>query len=322
MPRQGGAKHLLITTSDGPGLTHIATGGADGTVVTDHPDGRAEIEIDASAGAGGPFMQAMRAQGGGGDGHDHGPIKATVVRHDHLRLDESVQIVPPAQRDRNMGDLGVFQVARARVTKGDWSHDVLVPYAQDVVENRWDGAPVRIPGTTSNLHLQLGQTRLQMPARITLEKFELVPYPGGEARQGSMFRDFKSTLTIENPRTGEKFTALAHMNNPVYFTEPGSVPVLGNFLPFKRSWLFFQAAYDPERQAWTILGVGNRPGVWVMTAGCVMIFVGLMYAFYVKPIIIRRMKANALAKAAQAAGKVPPKKRPADQAPELAAASS
>jgi hypothetical protein len=160
--------------------------------------------------------------------------------------------------------------------------------------------------------LQLGQTRLQLPARITLNRFDLVPYPGGEPRQGSMFRDFKSTLTVEDPRTGEKVTAVAHMNNPVYFEVPGPVPVLGKLSPFARSWLFFQAAYDPNAQAWTILGVGNRPAVWVMTAGCVMIFAGLLYAFYVKPILIRRMKQRAIEQA-QAAGKLPGKKAPAKQ---------
>jgi hypothetical protein len=37
-----------------------------------------------------------------------------------------------------------------------------------------------------------------------------------------------------------------------------------------------------------------------------MIFLGVIYAFYVKPIVIRRMKANALAKAQKAGTK--PKK--------------
>jgi hypothetical protein len=75
------------------------------------------------------------------------------------------------------------------------------------------------------------------------------------------------------------------MNHPVYF-DGGS-------------WLFFQAQWDPEGQRWTILGVGNRPGVPVMIGGCVMIVMGVLYAFYVKPIVIRRMKQKALQKAAE-----------------------
>jgi hypothetical protein len=75
------------------------------------------------------------------------------------------------------------------------------------------------------------------------------------------------------------------MNHPVYFGDG--------------SWLFFQAQWDPDGQRWTILGVGNRPGVNVMICGCVMIVSGVLYAFYAKPIIIRRMKRNALQKAAE-----------------------
>jgi hypothetical protein len=40
-----------------------------------------------------------------------------------------------------------------------------------------------------------------------------------------------------------------------------------------------------------------------MLCGCVMIVFGLIYAFYVKPIVIRQMKAAALARA-KAPGRV------------------
>jgi hypothetical protein len=59
------------------------------------------------------------------------------------------------------------------------------------------------------------------------------------------------------------------------------------------NWIFFQAGYDPDGQSSTI-GVGNRPGVGMMLMGCVMIVGGLLYAFYVKPIVVQRMKAKAL----------------------------
>ncbi|MBT7351028.1 MAG: hypothetical protein HN811_01060 [Phycisphaerae bacterium] len=37
-----------------------------------------------------------------------------------------------------------------------------------------------------------------------------------------------------------------------------------------------------------MLGVGNRNGVWMMLAGCVLSVIGMIYAFYVKPMIKRR----------------------------------
>src|SRR5690606_32155034 len=126
---------------------------------------------------------------------------------------------------------------------------------------------IKLPGSESSIQLALCNTRFRLPAKLTLANFELVPYPGGDAEaMRGMFRDFRSTLIIEDPRTQTSEPAVAHMNNPVYFDSG--------------RWLFFQAAYDGEGKAWTILGVGNRPCVWIMTTGCVMIFVGLMYAFY------------------------------------------
>ncbi len=78
---------------------------------------------------------------------------------------------------------------------------------------------------------------------------------------------------------------MASLNHPIYFNGG--------------RWLFFQAAYDPNvPHTWTQLGVGNRPAVRVMEAGCGLIVAGLLYAFYLKPVIIRRMKERALAEAA------------------------
>jgi len=74
------------------------------------------------------------------------------------------------------------------------------------------------------------------------------------------------------------------MNSPIYFDDG--------------RWLFFQSAWDPDQQKFSIIGVGTRPAVNVMLCGCVMIFAGLMYAFWIKPVIIANMKAAALARAA------------------------
>jgi hypothetical protein len=97
-----------------------------------------------------------------------------------------------------------------------------------------------------------------------------------------MFRDFKSTLDIIEPDR-KRGMGVASLNTPIYYDH-------GN-------WIFFQAGYDPDGQSSTI-GVGNRPGVVVMLCGCVMIVVGLMYAFYAKPVVIRWMKESAIKKAA------------------------
>jgi hypothetical protein len=62
---------------------------------------------------------------------------------------------------------------------------------------------------------------------------------------------------------------------------------------------YFQAMWDPGVEAHTVLGVGNREGVYGMLLGVMISIGGMIYAFYVKPGIIRRRKEAALAAAAQ-----------------------
>ena len=50
----------------------------------------------------------------------------------------------------------------------------------------------------------------------------------------------------------------------------------------------FQSGAAGDHWSWTVLGVGNRHGIWPMTLGCVLVVLGTLYAFYVKPILLRR----------------------------------
>ena len=74
---------------------------------------------------------------------------------------------------------------------------------------------MRIPGASAPLQLQLGFVPLPLPALLTLRKFELVHYPGGEGDNGP-FRDFRSTLEIQDA-TGERAVAVTSGNNPDLF---------------------------------------------------------------------------------------------------------
>ena len=65
---------------------------------------------------------------------------------------------------------------------------------------------------------------------------------------------------------------------------------------------FFQAQWDPptgprfegDRPSsgynYTMLGVGNRQGVQAQLVGCMVAVLGMIYAFYVKPVIKRRRR--------------------------------
>ncbi|MBV8782299.1 MAG: hypothetical protein JO353_12960, partial [Phycisphaerae bacterium] len=281
LPIQGREKHSILTAPTVPGVTEI----------TASFDGPADINTIATDSGVIHLAGASASE----NGAPHAPIELKVERQDHLRREDHVVDVPSALRDRDTGQAGLFQIVRLRLSSGDWSQTVYVPYSQYVAEEDWNDAgsenghtiaasrPIFVPGAKQPLEFRLGQEYDLLPAKITLDRFDAVPYDGAAKTGSNLMRDFKSTLTVEDRNTGEKFSDVAHMNHPVYFNSG--------------TWLFFQAQWDPDGQRWSVLGIGNRPGVPVMVGGCIMIVIGLLYAFYAKPIIIRRMKRNALRRA-------------------------
>lgn len=54
-------------------------------------------------------------------------------------------------------------------------------------------------------------------------------------------------------------------------------------------WTLFQSGAARDNWSYTILGVGNRNGIIPMVLGCVFITLGCLFAFYVKPVLIRRI---------------------------------
>jgi hypothetical protein len=54
----------------------------------------------------------------------------------------------------------------------------------------------------------------------------------------------------------------------------------------------------------TILGVGNNPGIHIIALGGILMVLGIPWAFYVKPALLRRRKL-AIQRELMAAGKIP-----------------
>jgi hypothetical protein len=261
-PDQNIERHTILTLTGSKAFTDVCVAADRAPVVTQIANGVGNLEM---------ALGSMR-------------MKVDVALKNDLQLSQEVQAVPAKERTREGGQSGAFQVLLAKVHSGDWSKVIAVPFTQFAEEPgvTWTAGNVSLPGTSAELELQLSNQFRPLPAAITLDKFELDHYPGGDDTS-MVQRDFKSYLTIEDLTNGQFTRDVAHMNHPVYYASG--------------DWLFFQAAWDAEGQRWTILGIGNRPGVWTMIGGCCLIFVGLMYAFYLKPVIVRRMKANAIAAA-------------------------
>lgn len=60
-------------------------------------------------------------------------------------------------------------------------------------------------------------------------------------------------------------------------------------------WTLFQSNAAGDHWSWTGLGVGNRTGITPMTLGSILVTLGCLYAFYVKPLILRRRWARSAA---------------------------
>ena len=72
---------------------------------------------------------------------------------------------------------------------------------------------------------------------------------------------------------------------------------------------YFQAQWDPPSAPrfggdppsaglnFTVLGVGNRNGVLLQLIGCAIAVLGMLYAFYYKPVLRRRIRDRAAASA-------------------------
>jgi len=277
-------RYTLVTMPDG-GITEIRTSRDQPAEIKRHASGKGEM-IVRQVPPRGPFQPKLSAE----ELEEFPIVRVGFERKESVRRVDTVTDVPKGKRDRDEGQAGIRQVITLKITAGESSKTVHVPFAQYAAENfaQWQGSEIWLPGAAKPLQLQLGNTLRPLPAKITLEKFELVPYAGGD-KIGGLMRDFRATLRVVDERAGIEKVGVAAMNEPVYFESKT------RWFEPDESWLFFQSGFNPQAaEQLSILGIGNRPGVVTMTVGSVMIGVGLLYAFYIKPIVVQRMKRKAL----------------------------
>jgi hypothetical protein len=149
---------------------------------------------------------------------------------------------------------------------------------------------------------------------IALKRFEMTPYPHSQTP-----RDFSSELIVTRlwSNRHEDVVRRTSLNEPLLertpFQRREDLPAVANMLGWLMSkiapnqYKFSQAGWDQagwmETVArvqrgelkqpfarYTILGVGNNPGIYIIATGAVMMSVGIPWAFYVKPWIMRRRK--------------------------------
>lgn len=207
-------------------------------------------------------------------------------------------IVPLSQRERDMGNLYSWVRASGDGLEPAWLQFQKYPFEgpADLLgrfKSLYAPTTLRVQtasGSWKDVEMVFSRERMALPDPIALETFELETNIGGYSEAGGSIRDYRSVLRFDDDGVWGEPVAVS-MNKPV---------------EHDGLW-FFQSQWDPPISAsangglpskglgYTVLGVGNRNGVYIQLFGCVVAVVGMIYAFYVKPLIKRRRRDRVLA---------------------------
>lgn len=200
-------------------------------------------------------------------------------------------VVPRTLRNRDARES--YSMVRVELTQGGTTQDLWVPFHQypvasptETLRRYWyDPARMILPDGRE-IEFVLSRERLPLPTPVVLEDFVVDSHVGGFTGRTSSILNWTSAVRFQEDdgQWGER--QLVSVNAP---TEHGGL------------W-YFQAQWDPPSGArfqgdppskglnYTVLGVGNRVGVGVQLLGCCIAVLGMIYAFYVKPLLIKRRR--------------------------------
>jgi hypothetical protein len=198
-------------------------------------------------------------------------------------------IVPKRQRDPGLSNqLSMIRVqvpgALESAADGAWLAYHHWPFESKVETLRrfiYQPTPVELKDGRT-IQLMLSRTTHPLPEPVSLDGFSVASHIGGFTGDTSSVLNWTSNIRFG---TGpDSTTADVSVNDPKQ----------------RDGFWFFQSQWDPPDRArfsgdvasmglnYTVLGVGNRVGVWVQLAGGTLMTLGLLYAFYIKPVLIRR----------------------------------
>ena len=213
------------------------------------------------------------------------------------------RIIPPEQRQRGTTAMDAMLDSMVELhleTPDGWKSDPLyVPFVQFAQVGRPPANPdqslkidegrpptiVNIPGI-GPIGFILSTTCRALPRPLELPAYKALKYPPSATRT--------STKTTSPPSASPPPTGRLEPKTPRPPTQRSR----------RRPGLYyFQAAWDGDQNApadtrFSVIGVGNRPGVWTMAIGALLMVLGIGYSFYVKPILLNIKKRELAAWAA------------------------
>lgn len=155
---------------------------------------------------------------------------------------------------------------RVELSAADWKGDVWVPFFT------YSGLmPPTCAALPDGRAVDLAFSRRSLPlgAELKVRSAEFVTYPGSAKAM-----DYRCAADVT--AGAKRRRVVISLNNPLR---------IGPYQLFQNSW-----QPDGPNVSRIILGVASRPGLPVIWTGCALICLGLPYAFYVKPLILRRRK--------------------------------
>jgi hypothetical protein len=226
---------------------------------------------------------------------------------------------PVALEDRRKDSIGTHdnamiavEIATAQTaSKPAYSQIIWLPFTRYMSMGMGTERNVNLPDGRS-VHLAFGRLEHPLPGfMIRLVDFQMLAYDHRGAP-----RDYQSIIRVVPVRANfETFDHVTKLNNPLrapfewddnknWFSQ--IIPKLASGMD-PNQFKFSQAGWDQQGWAktqaqvdqgmlkrpfasFTILGVGNNPGIHMIAAGGVLMGLGIPWAFYVKPWLVRREK--------------------------------
>lgn len=241
----------------GPGVTPVAgIFGANGAVE------RVELPVASS--------REVRLMGA--------TLRVTLL--DLIERAERVDVPIVEQLDRRRPNLGPRSMSAIRVQFNGRGAAAGKQVTRWLIFNQYPHVDARVtqlkmPGDSREWEVVYSRMRHDLGVELVAGKLSVTFFPGRQNVE-SWRSDFKVVSPDDpTPMAGAVYTNQTHTAG---------------------RWTFFQSGAARDHWSYTVLGVGNRNGINAMLLGCVLITLGALYAFYIKPILRRRMTQAAIEK--------------------------
>ena len=188
-------------------------------------------------------------------------------------------IIPKFQRDpsaSNTLSMLKIEIPGTEETAAAWlpyHHYPFESMSESVYRFRYRPTILQLEDGTV-LEIMYSRSSAQLPSPVSLINFEVDSHIGGFTGRTASILNWRSIIEFSSPPTE---TLAVSVNDPQ---------------PHEGYW-FFQSQWDPpdtnsQGLNYTVLGVGNRRGVFIMLLGTCIAVLGMIWAFYIKPVIKRK----------------------------------